>query len=55
MLIHFVLNILLGFCAVFDKDGALIQDKFSANCRKYDPSCPEFYNSAEAYKCKLYL
>lgn len=51
----FVLNIFVGFCAEFDQDGALIQDNYKADCRKYDPPCPKIYNSAEAYKCELYF
>lgn len=53
VLIHFVLNIFLGFCAEFDRGGALIQDNYQAECRNYDPPCPNIYDSAEAYKCEL--
>ncbi|XP_052691865.1 uncharacterized protein LOC128169854 [Crassostrea angulata] len=41
---------ILGYCAEFNTDGALIQENYNADCRKYDPPCPKIYNSAEAYK-----
>lgn len=33
--------------------GRVIQENYHANCRNLNPPCPSFYNSAEAYKCKL--
>lgn len=45
---------ILGYCAEFNTDGALIQENYNADCRKYDPPCPKIYNSAEAYKCDLF-
>lgn len=41
---------ILGYCAEFNEDGALIQDNYHADCKNYTPQCPTFYNSAEAYK-----
>lgn len=41
-----------GYCAEFNADGALIQENYNADCRKYDPPYPKIYNSAEAYKCE---
>lgn len=41
---------ILGYCAEFNTDGALIQDNYHLDCRKFDPPCPNIYNSAEAYK-----
>lgn len=43
----------IGYCAEFNTNGALIQENYGADCRKYDPPCPKIYNSAEAYKCEL--
>lgn len=48
----FVLFTKKGYCAEFNADGALIQENYGADCRKYDPPCPKIYNSAEAYKCE---
>lgn len=33
--------------------GRVIQENYAAECAKYDPPCPQVYNSAEAYKCKF--
>lgn len=41
---------ILGYCSEFNTNGALIQENYGADCRKYDPPCPQIYNSAEAYK-----
>lgn len=41
---------ILGYCAEFNTDGALIQENYNAECRIFDRSCPNIYNSAEAYK-----
>lgn len=43
----------IGYCAEFNTAGALIQENYGADCRKYDPPCPKIYNSAKAYKCEL--
>lgn len=31
-----------GYCAEFNADGALIQENYNADCRKYDPPCPKY-------------
>lgn len=41
---------ILGYCAEFNTDGALIQENYNADCRKVYWPCPNIYNSAEAYK-----
>lgn len=41
---------ILGYCAEFNTDGALIQENYHADCRKFNWPCPNIYNSAEAYK-----
>lgn len=41
---------ILGYCAEFNTDGTLVQENYNADCRKYNPPCPNIYNSAEAYK-----
>lgn len=43
----------LGFCAEFNTNGALVQENYDANCKQHKPPCPEYYDSAKAYKCKL--
>lgn len=30
--------------------GHVIQENYAAECVRYDPPCPQVYNSAEAYK-----
>lgn len=44
----------LGYCAEFDINGALVQENYSAHCKTHNPPCPEYYDSAEAYKCKWF-
>lgn len=41
----------LGYCAEYLEDGALVQDKYDADCKHHHPPCPQLYNSAEAYLC----
>ncbi|XP_062602590.1 uncharacterized protein LOC134264306 isoform X2 [Saccostrea cucullata] len=41
---------ILGFCAEFNVQGAIIQDNYDAECTTHTPSCPSSYNSAEAFK-----
>lgn len=41
-----------GFCAEFDMSAAVVQENYDADCKIYNPPCPEFYDSAEAYICK---
>ncbi|XP_062620685.1 uncharacterized protein LOC134282296 [Saccostrea cucullata] len=41
---------ILGFCAEFNIQGAVIQDNYDAVCTQHTPPCPSSYNSAEAYK-----
>lgn len=41
-----------GFCAEFDITAAVVQENYNADCKTHDPSCPEYYDSSEAYKCK---
>lgn len=42
----------LGYCAEFDINAAVVQENYNADCKTHDPSCPEYYDSSEAYKCK---
>lgn len=30
----------------------MVQENYDADCKTHNPPCPEFYDSAEAYKCK---
>lgn len=41
---------IFGFCAEFDINAAVVQENYDADCKTYNPPCPEFYDSAEAYK-----
>lgn len=41
---------ILGFCAEFNANGALVQENFDANCKQHNPPCPVYYHSAKAYK-----
>lgn len=41
---------ILGFCAEFNANGALVQENFGANCKQHNPPCPVYYHSAKAYK-----
>ncbi|XP_056013980.1 uncharacterized protein LOC125674267 isoform X2 [Ostrea edulis] len=41
---------ILGFCAEFNFQGAMIQDNYDADCTKHETPCPTSYDSAEAYK-----
>lgn len=41
---------ILGFCAEFNTNGALVQENFDANCKQYNPPCPQYYHSAKAYR-----
>lgn len=41
---------ILGFCAEFNTDGALVQENFDANCKQHNPPCPQYYHSAKAYR-----
>lgn len=40
---------IFGYCAEYLVDGALVQDKYDADCKHHHPPCPVLYNSAEAY------
>lgn len=41
---------IFGYCAEDLVDGALVQDKYDADCTHNHPPCPVLYNSAEAYR-----
>lgn len=41
---------IFGHCTEYNKMGRVIQENYAAECAKYDPPCPQVYNSAEAYK-----
>lgn len=41
-----------GFCAEFNMNAAVVQENYDADCKTHNSPCPEFYDSAEAYKCK---
>lgn len=41
---------IFGYCTEYNIMGRVIQENYEAYCRKFDPPCPSFYNSAEAYK-----
>lgn len=41
---------ILGFCAEFNTNGALVQENFEANCKQHNPPCPQYYHSAKAYR-----
>lgn len=41
---------IFGYCTEYNVMGQVIQENYKADCTKYDPPCPSFYNSAEAYK-----
>lgn len=43
-------RIIFGYCTEYNVMGRVIQENYLADCTKHDPPCPEFYNSAEAYK-----
>lgn len=43
-------RLILGFCAEFDINSAVVQENYAADCKTHNPPCPEFYDSAEAYK-----
>lgn len=41
---------IFGYCAEFDINAAVVQENYNADCKTHDPSCPEYYDSSEAYK-----
>lgn len=41
---------IFGYCTEYNAMGRVIQENYNAECKNYDPPCPSFYNSAEAYK-----
>lgn len=41
-----------GFCPEFNMNEAVVQENYDADCKTHTPPCPEFFDSAEAYKCK---
>lgn len=41
---------IFGYCTEFNIMGNVIQENYAAECTRYDPPCPQVYNSAEAYK-----
>lgn len=43
-------RLILGFCAEFEIQAAVVQENYAADCKKHNPPCPEYYDSAEAYK-----
>lgn len=43
-------RLILGFCAEFDITAAVVQENYNADCKTHNPTCPKFYDSAEAYK-----
>lgn len=43
-------RLILGFCAEFDMNAAVVQENYDADCKTHNPPCPEFYDSAETYK-----
>lgn len=48
-------NSLLGYCTEYNIYGTVIQDKYGADCTKFNPPCQKSYNSEEAYKCPFNL
>lgn len=43
-------RLIFGYCTEFNVMGRVIQENYRANCRNFDPPCPPYYDSAEAYK-----
>lgn len=41
---------IFGHCTEYSIMGHVIQENYAAACARYDPPCPQVYNSAEAYK-----
>lgn len=41
---------IFGYCTEYNVMGHVIQENYAAECVRYDPPCPQVYNSAEAYK-----
>lgn len=48
----FFTYIVLGYCAEFDVNAAVVQENYNADCKTHNPPRPEYYDSMEAYKCK---
>lgn len=50
---HSTFILFIGCCTEYSQTGNLIQQSFRANCSLFSQNtCPNTYNSTEAYKCK---